>query len=107
MKNTKPNKSEMIESANASELKPLLCGEFDNGKEQRLYEIAKKYHNACDKFDETACFVRNERGVSMPVNREECVSINRNALRVKRMLISDNSDLEPIEIQRAISNYRE
>lgn len=90
-----------------SDLKQLLCGDFDNDEQQRLYEIAKKYHDACDNFDKHVCSITNERGVAMPRNREEYIAVNRNALRVRRGLISENPDILPIEIQRAISNYRD
>lgn len=97
----------MSEAKNeASEFSALLYGDFTpTEKDQRLWELAKQYHEETEAYDQRVCSGRTERGVAMPVNAYEHGLINRNALAVRKRLLDENQDIERGEFHRAISRY--
>ena len=101
------NWSRMMSEAKNEEPSLAPCyGDFTpTEKDRRLYELARQYHAEAEAYDQSVCTGRNERGIAIPVNSYELVSINRNALKIKERLLRDNPDIARTELNRAISRH--
>jgi hypothetical protein len=47
--------------------------------EDKLYNIAKEYHNKCDKFDDQYCKAKNKYWESIPITWVERSLVNNHA----------------------------
>jgi hypothetical protein len=82
-------------------------GDFKPSKHStRLFNIAQEYHRRCDEYDRFACWRRDICGKPIPIMPGEFVAINKHAISVYRELIGRNQDISPLEIVRAIRDYR-
>jgi len=50
--------------------------------EKELWDLAERYHEECELFDQTHCSARNDRGIAVPTTPEETRAISRNAREV-------------------------
>lgn len=89
------------------EFNRLYIGTFEmSEKDIELQNIAKQYHDACDKYDDTVCTGWSHRdGCSMPVNNRQLQLVNRNAQLVRLRLVKENQQFTSDEIRKAISAY--
>ena len=58
------------------------CEWTSSEKDNKLHELAKRYHDETEAYDRTVCTGPIVRGSIMPVYPRETVLINRNAQRV-------------------------
>jgi hypothetical protein len=83
-----------------SEYRQRMLGTFVVTKEERLlHELGVEYHRRTEAFDQMACAYRNERGIAIPVSREERRACNLNADRIESELL-DRAREEGLTISR-------
>lgn len=76
-------------------------------RDQRLYELATRYHVECETYDRTVCTGPMHEDSIMPATPHEMALINRNAHAVRKVL-EDEARREGIgreELARAISKW--
>lgn len=76
-------------------------------KDQRLRELAKKYHADTEAFDRTVCTGPIVDGGIMPANPRERAAINMNASKALKATL-DQAETEGLardEMRRAIGRY--
>jgi hypothetical protein len=76
-------------------------------QEERLMELAEKYHADCESFDRTVCTGPIVDGGIMPATAQEGAAINRNALKVlaETLRQAESEGLTREDIRRAIGRY--
>ena len=93
-------------AADAVGLNELLYGYFIlTEKDQKLYELAKQYHEETEAYDRIICSRINERGVAIPINDYEYRLVNHNALDVFKRLLDENRGITQNELRMAINKY--
>jgi hypothetical protein len=85
----------------------LMVGTFEITKEDRLlYDLGVEYHRRTEAFDQMVCAHRNERGIAIPVYREERRACNLNAARIESELLDrardDGLAISRHDLRRAI-----
>ncbi len=76
-------------------------------RDNRLHELATRYHTACEAYDQTVCTGPMGQDGIMPANPHEMALINRNAHGVRKSL-EEEAQREGIgreELARAISKW--
>jgi hypothetical protein len=61
-------------------------------EERRLRELGEEYHRRTEAFDLMTCAHRNERGIAVPISREERRACNLNAYEVETDLLARARD---------------
>lgn len=74
-------------------------------KYAKLRELAKRYHEECEGYDEVVCRGRVKCGAAMPISQRERVLVSKNARQVFRRLASEVPHLDPSELWRSIRSY--
>lgn len=92
---------------NLEEFNRQYMGTFEiSEKDIELQNIAKQYHDACDKYDDHVCTGwSHSDNCSMPVNNRQLQLVNRNAQLVRLRLVRENQQFTSDEIRKAISRY--
>jgi len=90
-----------------AEFKKLYQGNFELSQHDiDLIELAKKYHDKCNAYDDIVCSGRRE-GVSFPVSHWEVVAVNKNALKVRSAIIKqgERKGYAPDVVRKAIQKF--
>ncbi len=90
------------------EFKNQYLGSFNIGKkEQELWELAKFYHDECDRHDETFCTGKSKSREAMPINSYERGRSYKNAQKMKEYCVNLGKDkgYSKEEILKALSDY--
>ena len=85
-----------------------LLGTFETTeRDQKLYELATRYHTETEAYDRTVCTGPVQEGSIMPATPNEMALINRNAIAVTKRIIFDaeRDGFTREEIARAISKW--
>lgn len=86
----------------------LLFGKFKiDDRDLELIELAKRYHDSCDSYDNRICSGVNDYGESTPTTSTEMHLINVNAMRVRRIIIEIglSRGFTSSQVGEAIRNY--
>lgn len=75
-------------------------------KYAKLRELAKRYHEECEGYDEAVCRGRAKCGAAMPISNRERLLVSKNARQVFWRLASEVPYLDPSELLSSIRNYR-
>lgn len=82
------------------------CPFIPSEKDIKLCEIAKYYHEQCEAFDKSICWWSYGAECYMPVTYDQRKLTTENARMLRNILFSKNTDIDPQEIKKAISNYQ-
>lgn len=85
-----------------------LFGRFELSKRDiELMELAKKYHDICDKYDDSVCTGLNEYKESIPMNPTERHKMTMNSIKTRRDINHEAicSGFSESEISNAIRNH--
>ena len=76
-------------------------------RDNRLHELATRYHTECEAYDRTVCTGPMEQDGIMPANLNEMALINRNAHAVRKRLTEEaaREGIGREELARAISKW--
>ena len=76
-------------------------------RDQKLYELATRYHTETEAYDRTVCTGPVREGSIMPATPHETAMINRNAIAVRKRITFDaeREGFTREELARAISKW--
>jgi hypothetical protein len=84
-----------------------LCVWEITGRDCIIRDLALRYHAETEEFDRTVCTGPMRDGVIMPIDHQELAIINRNAMRVRKLLMTEAAidGITSEELARSISRY--
>lgn len=76
-------------------------------EDQRIRELAEKYHTDCEAFDRTICTGPVVNGSVTPIGPRELAAVNMNASMVLREILTqaESEGLSRCDMKRAIGRY--
>jgi hypothetical protein len=77
------DKSKPVNPPSGPGYKNYYLGEFVSSLK---HIIAKEYHDLTEKYDQSVCMYKNDRGIAIPLTRFEIAKCNKNAKEVFNML---------------------
>lgn len=81
-----------------------MCDFTPSEKDLKLSNLAKCYHDICERYDLTVCSGRSERDdCAVPIGGYQLRMVNLNARHVFKSLCDQNPDVSPRELRRTIS----
>lgn len=92
-------------NVNQEEFKALYQGNFQpDAKEKKLYELAERYHETTEAFDQLICKCRTKDGTAIPLTLDERLSTGQYAKATMKQCIEEGKDfgLTEEEIRSAV-----
>ena len=83
------------------------CEWTPSEKDNKLHELAKRYHDETEAFDRAVCTGTIVRGSIMPIGPHEAGLINRNARQVFEIIAQEaaSHDISKAELWRAVGRH--
>ena len=89
------------------QFKNEMLGQFKPTiKDELLYKLAAKYHEECEKFDQSVCS-RGDKEIAIPANWYEMKQINKNSIQVRKHIsvLAYAAGISTEELTKAIQRY--
>lgn len=88
-------------------MEQYLCEWLISERDARLYELAAKYHQSCEAYDQMICTGPVRYGEIYPATPAEFNLINKNALKVRKAILDEavNDGFSHAEILKAIRQF--
>ena len=76
-------------------------------RDNRLHELATRYHTECEAYDRTVCTGPIRDGSVMPIGPHELALVNRNAIRVRKQIMAEAEQhgISQQDMARAIGRH--
>jgi hypothetical protein len=83
------------------------CEWAPTDKDNKLHELAKRYHDETEAYDRTVCTGPIRDGSVMPIGTRQMALVNRNAIKVRERIMHEAAqhDISRQDIARAISRH--
>jgi hypothetical protein len=83
------------------------CEWAPTDKDNKLHELAKRYHDETEAYDRTVCTGPIRDGSVMPIGTRQMALVNRNDIKVRERIMHEAAqhDISRQDIARAISRH--